>query len=55
MHDVQTERWRVLCAQAEVEQDNKRFTELVCEINQILRDKEERLANLLAGQMEKGS
>jgi hypothetical protein len=54
MHDVQKDRWRVLCAQAEVEQDNQRFTELVCEINQILKDKEDHLVNLLARQYEEG-
>lgn len=54
MLEVPKDGWRVLCAQAEVEQDTKRFTELVYEIHQILRDKEQRLANLLARQMEEG-
>jgi hypothetical protein len=38
-----TERWRELCQQAEVEQDPHKLLELVAEINRLLELKEKRL------------
>jgi hypothetical protein len=38
------ERWRELCKQAEIEHDPQRLIDLVAEINQLLEEKEKRLA-----------
>ena len=37
------ERWKLLCEQIAVEQDPKRFTALVNELNKLLEEKERRL------------
>jgi serine phosphatase RsbU (regulator of sigma subunit) len=37
------ERWLVLCEQAAIEQDSERLMQLVGEIDQLLREKQERL------------
>ncbi len=37
------ERWLELCAKAAVEQDRKKFMELIVEINRLLEDKGTRL------------
>ena len=37
------ERWRMLCAQAAMEQDPKKLLALAEEINRLLHEKEERL------------
>jgi hypothetical protein len=37
------ERWLELCQQAAVEQDSKKFMELIQEINRLLEEKEQRL------------
>jgi hypothetical protein len=42
MQTENQERWRVLCAQAAVEQDPKKLLELVKEIDAMLATKEER-------------
>ena len=39
------ERWRELCEQASVEQDPDKLLELVREINQLLEEKQTRLAD----------
>jgi hypothetical protein len=36
-------RWEELCKQAAVEQDSKKFMELIQEINRLLEEKEQRL------------
>jgi hypothetical protein len=43
MQGENKERWRVLCAQAAVEQDPEKLLELVKEIDAMLAAKEERL------------
>ena len=40
------ERWRRLCEQAAIEQDQQRLLELTSEITRLLAEKEERLKNL---------
>lgn len=39
----QKEKWQWLCEQIAVEQDPKRFTTLVNELNRLLEEKEQRL------------
>ena len=43
MKDQIRERWQVLCEQAAVEQDPQRLMALIREIDQLLREKQERL------------
>jgi len=43
MQGENKERWRVLCAQATVEQDAEKLLELIKEIDAMLAAKEERL------------
>ena len=45
MQGENKERWERLCAQAAVEQDSERLLTLVQEINQLLAEKEQRLAH----------
>jgi hypothetical protein len=37
------ERWRILCQQAQTEQDPEKFMELIREITRLLEEKEQRL------------
>jgi hypothetical protein len=43
-----TERWRILCAQASIEQDPAKLLELVKEINDLLQKKQDRLDHQMA-------
>jgi hypothetical protein len=43
-------RWEELCKQAAVEQDSKKFMELIQEINRLLEEKEQRLRNQKASE-----
>ena len=43
MKDQTRERWQLLCEQAAVEQDPQRLMALIREIDQLLREKQERL------------
>ncbi len=43
MEDQQLERWQELCAQAAIEQDPKKFMDLIHEISHLLQVKEKRL------------
>jgi hypothetical protein len=49
-----TERWKQLCAQAAVEQDPKRLSELVREINDLLEAKQKRLNNSREAKSQNG-
>jgi len=46
MQGEKKERWMQLCAQAAVEQDPDKLTELVNQINELLEEKERRLGIL---------
>jgi hypothetical protein len=43
MQGAKRERWMELCERAAVEQDPKKLLELVTQINELLREKEQRL------------
>ena len=43
------ERWKELCKQAANEQDPHKLSELVTEINRLLKEKEDRLKALRSG------
>ena len=45
MQGATKERWQILCEQAAVEQDPERLLELTREINRLLEEKQNRLAN----------
>lgn len=49
MQGENKERWRVLCAQAAIEQDPVKLLRLITEINDLLAEKEERLINARLG------
>ena len=42
MQGQNAERWRELCAQADVEQDPIKLIQLISEVNRMLLEKEER-------------
>lgn len=39
------ERWRILCQQAQTEQDPENFMKIIEEISRLLEEKEQRLRN----------
>lgn len=41
MDEQKRERWQELCADAQTEQDQEKFTEIMVEINRLLKEKED--------------
>jgi hypothetical protein len=46
VQDGNKERWRLLCEQASVEQDQEKLHELIKEINRLLEEKNARLKGI---------
>lgn len=46
------ERWRELCEQAAIEQDPRKLSELVAEIDRLLEEKQNRLSQSAVGKNE---
>ncbi len=50
MQEQTQERWRELAAQAVTERDPKKFMDLICELNRVLKERETRLMDRRSAQ-----